>query len=111
MANHSKELNDTLIKIHKDLLDLEDSNFQIKLENINNRIHFLKNFKEKAKNEVSNEVFREIEEDLNPMIKLISDSFDNIVDDITAESNKLLVEIKIVENKKKINSYRSYDEY
>ena len=111
MEKYINELKVTLIKIHKDLFDLNESNFETTFKNINNRMLFLKNFKEKAGKEMGDEALKEIEFNLKPETKLIFDFFDSIIEKRTSESNNLLAEIKIAENKKKIFNYRNYDEY
>jgi hypothetical protein len=105
------ELKTTLSKINKDLIGLGDSNFEISIKNINSRMVFLKNYKDTMRNLIGDEVFGEIEENLKPETKLIYDMFDNIIEKNKSESNRLLIELKIAQNKKKIYSYRSYDEY
>jgi len=111
MKQHTGEFRTTLLRIHKDLQEINSADFDAKIRNINSRISFLKNFSEKIKKEMGGEAIRQIEKDLIPVTKLINDSFDNIINRITIESNGLLAEIKRTENKRKINSYRSYDEY
>jgi hypothetical protein len=111
MNKHTVELRSTLLRIHKDLQDINNADFDTKISNINSRLSFVKNFSENAKKEMGSEAFGQIKKDLMPVIKLINDFFDNVINRITIESNGLLGEIKKTENKKKINSYRSYDEY
>jgi uncharacterized protein YeeX (DUF496 family) len=111
MKKHTIELRSTLLRIHKDLQEINNADFDTKIGNINNRISFLKNFSEIIKEETGSEAFIHIKKELMPVTKLINDSFDNVINRITIESNSLMSEITKIENKKKINSYRSYNEY
>jgi hypothetical protein len=110
MNKRTVELRSTLLRIHKDLQDINNADFDTKISNINSRLNFVKNFSENAEKEMGSEAFGQIKKDLMPVIKLIKDSFDNDINRITIESNSLLAEINRAENKRKINSYRSYDE-
>ena len=92
MIKHTVELRSTLLRIQRDLQEINNADFDTKIGNINNRISFLKNFSEKIKEEMGCEAFRRIKKELMPSIKLINDSFDNVINRITSESKLLLVE-------------------
>ena len=111
MKKHTGELRSTLLRIHKDLQESNKADFDTKIRNINSRLGFVRDFSEKIIKEMGSEAFSQIKKDLMPVTKLINDSFDNAINRITIESDSLLAKIKILENKKKINCYRRYDEY
>jgi hypothetical protein len=110
MNGQIDELKTSLNNIQNEILSLDDDNFHIRALNINNRVKFFKNYKEKVRKETDEGTFRLIETELLQITKLINISFDNIIKRITNESKEILVEIRKTEKMKKINNYRSYDE-
>lgn len=100
-----RELNSNLEWILESLEGLSDENFEALMAEINEKTLRINDLKLQLKTDYDQETLSKYEPGLIKLTKQLSNKFDNIITKVKTEQNAIGLELKNIQNKKKLANY------
>lgn len=100
-----KEINAILELLLVALDRLNDENFGSVMAELEENIRKVNSLRDELKENYDIGVLGKYEPELNSLTKQLENKFDNIINEIKTEQNKISLELKNIQNKKKLVNY------
>ncbi|MGE5399610.1 MAG: hypothetical protein ACM3S2_04345 [Ignavibacteriales bacterium] len=100
-----KEINAILELLLVALDRLNDENFGSVMAELEENIRKMNSLRDELKENYDIGVLGKYEPELNSLTKQLENKFDNIINEIKTEQNKISLELKNIQNKKKLVNY------